>query len=446
MEKVQTSLKQGCASEDLGLGGPMLFCTTCFNRQPQLLAALAVNLALAFPFRRCVKFCVLLLGDDDHGTWRIIQDRFEKQLDEGWLLVASGGAAGTLHAETVGKDAPPWMPTSPGGLGPGGSCGPERLRYWHASWAKNGAHQFAMWAVGSQAKVLVNLDCDNLMTPEYITGVAMHFRRGQEVKGLCVVCKSVEGALTGRLAYRPVDFRDIRGYDTEGTEPAASEDVDIRERLLALAEKAYGSKDRSIQRPCLVGSAQCGGALPNDFDDLSFRMDRNIAKLKNCDPLLLQKHGDQPAKRFNKMCEVAWQEIYQMRLLQGRIVRNDTLACRDQPWWCCWWTCLRRPKASDQGSAGASTGAAGEAEPTVVPKLAAVLPKARPQTNAAETAGPQPTLTPAQKPKVNVNIVWAGLKFLQYIRRTGETFPHIQLPFLVSPLQPLRSASISWSK
>ena len=270
-----------------------------------MLAALAVNLCMAFPFRRCVKFCILLLGEDDHHIWKVIQHRFSAALEEGWLLVASGGAAGVLHAEHNGLDAPPWMPSSPGGLGPGGRPGPERLRYWHASWAKNGAHQFAMWAAGSDAKVLVNLDCDNLMPPEYISGVASHFRRGADVVGLCVCKQACEAALTGRLAYKPLDFLHLRGYDTEGTEPAAGEDVDLRERLQALAAKQGGGKNRRVQKPCLYGSTQCGSALSNDLNDLSSRMDRSIAKLKSVDPAILEKHGSVPHRRFPKMCDVA---------------------------------------------------------------------------------------------------------------------------------------------
>ena len=355
LSQLQLVLKRGSDAEDLGLQGPMLFCTTCMGRGQQLLVALAVNLCMAFPYRRCVKFCILLLGDDDEGVWQDIESHFGNCIDEGWLLVASGGAAGRRAAQQ-GVDAPAWMPDRPGGIAAGtGRAGPQQLRYWHASWAKNGAHQFAMWAAGNSAKTLVNLDCDNLMTPEYISGLAAHFRKGAQVEGLCVVCRNVEGALTGRLAYRPVDFLHLRGYDTEGTSPAASEDCDLRERLLALAERKAGRLDRPTQRPSLIGPSQCGSALANDLTNLSRRVDRSTAKLANVDPLILQRFGTAPQKRFAAMCHAAWSEVYGPRLLAGRFIRNDRETCAGELWYCCWWTCLRRPRPS------------GEAEPTESP-------------------------------------------------------------------------------
>ena len=297
----------------------MLFCTTCMGRGAQLLVSLAVNLAVAFPRRRCVKFCVLLLGQDDQSTWENIQSRFQWALDSGFLLVASGGAAGRAAARDNGVDAPTWMPHRPGAPVAGtGRAGPQQLVYWHASWAKNGARQFAMWAAGNSLKVLVNLDCDNLMTPEYISGVASHFRRGKDTSGLCVVCRAVDAALTGRMAYRPFDFLYLRGYDTEGTQPAACEDVDLRERLLALAKLRHGVQDKSAQRPSLVGPTICGDALANDFTNLAERVDRSIAKLANCDPAVLARFGEAPAKRFGKMCDAAWREVYSVRLEEGR--------------------------------------------------------------------------------------------------------------------------------
>ena len=435
--QVQSSVKRGADPEDLGLNGHMVFAITCMGRGRQLLTALAVNLVIAFPFRRCVKFMVMLLGDDDEGTWEAIKKRFQQPLDEGWLVVASGGAAGKARVRESGcVDAPEWMPVLPGFHSPGLlRKGPEELRYWHASWAKNASHQFGLWACGKTAKVLVNLDCDNMMTPEYISGVAAHFRESENIPCLVVVTQNCEEALTGRLAYRPQDFLLLRGYDTEGTEPAACEDVDLRERLLGYSAKLMGYKDKGQQRKHLYGKTVCGSALANDLNDLGKRNDRSTAKLANVDPAQVAKYADKkPEKRFSKMCEVAWAEIFKMRLLQDRFVRNDRGHLEGEPWFCCWWTCLRRPKLAGSEAKGATSNGSGVAEPSD----RALVPSTPPPSLSQGSSASPPSLSlrcPPAARRVNVRVFYGGLRYLCRVTSTPATTPHIQLPSLVSPLQ-----------
>ena len=62
--------------------------------------------------------------------------------------------------------------------------GPGRLQYWHASVAKNTAHKaaislahlFLSWEQ-QQRLVLVNLDCDNVVTPTYIGRITSIFKQ-----------------------------------------------------------------------------------------------------------------------------------------------------------------------------------------------------------------------------------------------------------------------------
>ena len=76
LSQLQLSLKGGSDHLDLGLQGPILFCTTCMGPGDQLLVSLAVNMSTAWPYRRYVKFCVLLLGNDDEETWGDLLENF----------------------------------------------------------------------------------------------------------------------------------------------------------------------------------------------------------------------------------------------------------------------------------------------------------------------------------------------------------------------------------
>jgi hypothetical protein len=91
--------------------------------------------------------------------------------------------------------------------------------FWHASVAKNTSHRLA------EEEVLVNVDGDNLVGPDFPVDVVNHFQQGRTLlqyewgQGTC-----------GRIAYRREDFLKLRGYD-EDAYPMGAQDVDLLKRL-----------------------------------------------------------------------------------------------------------------------------------------------------------------------------------------------------------------------
>jgi hypothetical protein len=219
------------------------------------------------------------------------------------------------------------------------------------------------------------------------------------------------------LAYKPADFMTLRGYDTEDTMPASSEDVDLRERLLKYAQvhAPHCSVHRPTQRPQLHGSTVCGCALPNDCSNNTKKHDRNAAKVKNVDPKCLEALGVSPEKAFNKMCNIAWSAVYRRRQEEGRVIRNDRGVCANEQWYCCWWTCLLRPTlrpAPGLEGSSLSSSASAAAEPA--------------DRNTAAVSSPadvQPPSIPAapQGKVLTVNVMWAGMKYLTKVVRSAET-------------------------
>ena len=116
------------------------------------------------------------------------------------------------------------------------------LKYWHASTAKNAAHQLANHCWGANA-CWVNLDCDQIVPLGYVRSVVTEYAKNREVPGLCIECSGVDGSLTGRLAYRGKDFFAIGGYDEYDTPPSGGQDVDLRLRLGCLLYTSPSPRD-----------------------------------------------------------------------------------------------------------------------------------------------------------------------------------------------------------
>ena len=203
--------KDESAWTDLGLD-EVLFCVTCFKREEQLKKALPLNLVCLAPYRHSVKIVLVTFGPDQAlQDW--LQNELAWALEEGLLKLGSGGEASDL-----GTDSPAGSWATRDGHIP-------RLTSWHASVAKNTSHKAAIYfaAKSLEKTLLVNLDGDNLVGPEYLAAVAktaLASKNSWHGKACTAVTCGV-GALTGRMAYWALDFLAICGYDQErGVRPS----------------------------------------------------------------------------------------------------------------------------------------------------------------------------------------------------------------------------------
>jgi len=299
-------------------------------------------------------------------------------------------------------------------LGPG----PERLQFWHASKAKNSAHEWAMHAVPN-ASLLANVDADNLVPSAYVRGlVNAVLEPSPPVTFVCVRARKCEGALTGRLAYRPEAFKQLRGYCTE-MPAAAGEDTDLRERLFAAARASDTSATRVMWQPVLAGGEMNGCALPNSLvRDRGY--DRTEAKIANVDPAELARYVGVPMRKvFARMCERA-SVLSDHKARCGLSAANRPSGRPTPPWLGCWWTGLVLASAGDSAPATSPSPARSlEVEPRerVGDEALATPPRAAP------SVPPQPCI--AAPPSVFV--LFGGLRFLRHTKETTDTFPPCRL-------------------
>ena len=253
----------GTAPPGAAAAVPLLaFCMSCLNRFEQLRVALPANLCLLLPFVGTACIFLVLFGEDT-AAWQWCQENLSYAISLGLLRVASGGEAG----RRLGGAAP--------------DCSNAVLRFWHASVAKNTAHRFAFHALEAKPQTqvkFINLDCDNVLTDEYLTALVAEFTQPGFERERAVFCKgNINPGVTGRVACSARLWTELGGYD-EAAGPVGYQDVDLRERIaLKIGPEA---KPRWLQ-----GAAACGGCVPNHAD---WKTDRGPAKIANCDPQILQ--------------------------------------------------------------------------------------------------------------------------------------------------------------
>lgn len=103
----------------------------------------------------------------------------------------------------------------------------------------------------------------------------------------------------------------------------------------------------------------------------------------------------------------------------------DQLACVGEPWFCCWWTCLKRPAPSVAEAAPAPAEMAGVAGPPAISAGASASHGLAPALPATSSASPGvPSLPGVPGKVVNIHIVYAGLRYLANVTKTDETSPH----------------------
>ena len=156
-------------------------------------------------------------------------------------------------------------------------------RYFHASWAKNTSHQFALRCIGSDCElhehILVNLDCDIVLPPRFSESVLSKFRSpALQLLG----CRGAQPATNGRLAIRASAFVGLGGYDQEpDIYGSGYQDIDLRDRVrIAPFPHNRGVVKACFDQESAADPSLTGWALPNtSFDFATTHEDRNLAKM-----------------------------------------------------------------------------------------------------------------------------------------------------------------------
>jgi len=222
-------------------------CVATMNRLWQLRRALPLNLLHCWPHRAWARIHVVDCGSTD-GTLDFLLKHCRAAIDCGLLAVYQT----------------------------------DQMPFWHASIAKNTAH------ICASEDILVNLDSDNLIGPDFPVDVARQFAEGYTV----LQYEDGEGTC-GRIACRHEDFHKLRGYD-EDCYPMGAQDVDLVLRLKALP----GSQFRKVR-----GSA-FSQAIHNSQE----------LKVSCCDPV----YG---GLRWGQM-DTLNRQVFKWRRDAGQLIRN----------------------------------------------------------------------------------------------------------------------------
>jgi len=157
-------------------------CITTKNRLWQLRRALPLNLMHNWRHQKWCKVYLVDFGSTD-GTFSWVMSNCRSAIDAGFLKFYYT----------------------------------ESLPDWHASIGKNTAHRLA------KEDILVNVDGDNLVGPDY----ALHVRRQfQDNPQLECFQYEVKDGTCGRIAIRRELFHELNGYD-EDAGPMGGQDVDL---------------------------------------------------------------------------------------------------------------------------------------------------------------------------------------------------------------------------
>ena len=179
-------------------------CTSTRDRLWQLKRALPFNILQTWPHRNWCKIHVVDCCSDD-GSLEWMRENCRAAIDVGLLKI---------YQVRCKDDFP----------------------YWHASVAKNCAANVA------SGEILVNVDSDNIVGPDFCVDVAERFKTGVE-KGCNMILhfETVDGTC-GRIACFRKDFYEIAGYDEEA-HPMGAQDVDLLKRLEVLPNRDYQHVD-----------------------------------------------------------------------------------------------------------------------------------------------------------------------------------------------------------
>ena len=301
----------------------VIFCVSCFRRDMQLLAAMAINCAVWWSLRRHWRLAICTFGQDE-ATIATIKKHFDMFIKIGVLVIGSGGRSGELRWSEGMAEAPRWMPNYAAGRGLDDGEGRVRMpwfEYWHASTGKHAAHQVGNHCFGANA-CFVSLDCDQIVPLEYVSAVLAMYAVHRDVPGMCITCGG-HGPLTGRLGYRGKDFFELGGYDEFETPPSGGQDIDMRDRLLKYAEANPGRI--VIPKKGLKIDHDFGSALPNDFTNTSRGWDRGGSKTVHVHPDTWERFGvTRGTKEWGQLAHKGW-KLFEQRTKAGHLTRNVEL-------------------------------------------------------------------------------------------------------------------------
>ena len=156
--------------------------------------------------------------------------------------------------------------------------------------------------------VAINVDCDNIVTPDFLEKVNKIFA-GDRGHYTMVTAKTDQGAMTGRIAVRLIEFLKQGGYD-ENCFGTGYQDVDLKNRWAKLRNMTMPSG--RCER--LQGITSCGGALPNDVS--SWKTDRTLSKILN---MSTATTGGRSWGQMNTLNSAIMSE----RTLKGILARNS---------------------------------------------------------------------------------------------------------------------------
>ena len=397
-------------------GRKTFLCVPCLNRWEQCKPALYANLIHVYPWRGVVTIVVVGFGDGAAELAEIARV-CRYPLEAGFLVLCSGGQAGLGEEDAEHLDPQIDNPV---------------LRFWHSSKAKNTAHMAALGLLPPNTDlrnvILGNLDCDNILSSQYLALVQAKFQAEDALPYLLVWARQSDVGTCGRMMYRASDWQSILGYD-EDSFGVGYQDIDLKNRFIAKQLEA-----RVPQRVItLKGPSQVGGAIANDPDA---RRDRNEAKIANIDPAERAQHprwGQLNSRNMAMMNE---------RTQRGVLVRNLRAEPRARLIGCF----VRQLQVHAEGVVPAiaeQAGPAAEALPLADAEhrgaAAALVLEPGPPSGAAAPAvtakrmprpGPPAPLAvapaaalPAAPPALH--IITFGLKTLAAVFNVSETFPNI---------------------
>ena len=176
-----------------------------------------------------------------------------------------------------------------------------------------GAETCANHAFGSNC-CWVSFDCDQIAPIEYLCACLKTYGRRKHEPGLAIICQS-HAQLTGRIAFRGIDFMHLGGYDQDGTPPSGGQDVDYRQRLGLVASAPHHQNKKQSQYT-LDGEHVLGGALPNDFTNTDRAHARVHAKTVNVSPEDQEKYQSPTRTKslWAQMNDQGWSDTFLRRL------------------------------------------------------------------------------------------------------------------------------------
>jgi hypothetical protein len=285
------SLKPGRQSPYVALCSEALHCDAHVKQ------ALPLQLLMLLPSRGFACVFLVTFGDDRQiSNW--IKSELSWALELGLLRLASGGAVGL--DEQRDRNCAGCLCLSP-------------LQIGHASQGKNTSHMFAIQShklcgqIGDL--ILVSLDADNVLEPDYVLEVAKAMGENKELAMKHSLHPSVEGGgdrsqvlglpsrsthgggapHTGRVALWATDYVIMGGRDQElGTVPSGLEDVDLLTRACkAFAQQSAGSDVKPLSvmgGGCEFRNLDMGSQGTIGVKDPEVTPEPGSAKVEHCEP------------------------------------------------------------------------------------------------------------------------------------------------------------------